>query len=230
MTGLLGRGVLANWGGITDDAEVDYNAWHSLEHMPERLAIPGFRRGRRCIAVDGVPQDRRYFMMYETDEIDTLASAPYLARLNDPTPWTTRVLSAYVAPSRTVCRVLQTRGRGVGGWLATYEFNEPSRDDARGFAVGGWLDLVCKLDGVLGAHALEGDPQFGQQPTKEKTFREARGDKDVTVAIALLVEGMDRKSTETAMAALDADMGALRADRVTLYETQHVLSDADAHL
>lgn len=228
MTGLLGRGVLANWGGVTEEAEVDYNAWHSLEHMPERLSVPGFLRGRRCLAVEGTASDRRYFMMYETETIDTLASSPYLARLNDPTPWTQRILSAYVAPSRTVCEVLQTQGKGAGGWLATYEFNEPSRAAARAFATGAWLKEICAMDGILGAHALEGDANIGQQPTKEKAFREARGDKDVTVAVALLVEGMDRTAMQAAMVALEAMLADLNPDRVTLYQTQHILSDADA--
>jgi hypothetical protein len=46
---------------------------------------------------------------------------------------------------------------------------------------------------LLGAPALEGDPQFGQKPTAEETFRErkSRGDLDVTVEFALLVEGFD---------------------------------------
>jgi len=38
----FGRGALVNWGGVVAASEVDYNAWHSLEHMPERLAVPGF--------------------------------------------------------------------------------------------------------------------------------------------------------------------------------------------
>ena len=35
--GLLGKGVLVNWGGIVKSKEQDYNSWHSLEHMPERI-------------------------------------------------------------------------------------------------------------------------------------------------------------------------------------------------
>ena len=102
MTGLMGQGVLVNWGGVDAEQEDDYNMWHSREHMPERLAVPGFRRGRRGIAVDGTPETLKYFMMYEAVDANVFASAPYLARLNDPTPWTRRILSAYIAPSRTI--------------------------------------------------------------------------------------------------------------------------------
>ena len=40
--GLLGKGVLVNWGGVVKSKEQDYNSWHSLEHMPERINISGF--------------------------------------------------------------------------------------------------------------------------------------------------------------------------------------------
>jgi hypothetical protein len=226
MNGFLGQGILANWGGVTDAAETDYNAWHSLEHMPERMSVPGFRRGRRCIAVEGTPAHRRYFMMYETESVETLGSAPYLARLNDPTPWTRRILSEYIAPSRTICRVLRSSGRGVGGWIATFEFGEDTRAAAVAFAGGDWLEGILAEDGVLAAHAIEGDPVLGQQPTAEKAFREAR-DKDVTVAVALMIEGMDHASTEAAMTSLTERLGVLTPDCVTLYVTQHVLSDVD---
>lgn len=227
MSGFLGQGILANWGGVTDAAETDYNAWHSLEHMPERMSVPGFRRGRRCVAVEGTPAHRRYFMMYETESVETLGSEPYLARLNDPTPWTRRILSEYVAPSRTICRVLRTAGRGVGGWVATFEFGEESRAAAVRFAGSDWLEATLNEDAILAAHAIEGDPVLGQQPTAEKAFRESR-DKDVTVAVALLVEGMDRGATEAAMAKLTQRLGNLVPECVTLYRTQHVLSDVDA--
>lgn len=229
MSGLLGRGALVNWGGVVAEHEDDYNAWHSLEHMPERLAVPGFRRGRRAIAVEGTPDALKYFMMYEAVEAEVFVSAPYLARLNDPTPWTRRILSAYVAPSRTVCRVLATRGYGAGGWLATVQIGQAEAARLRDWAKGGWIDAVAALPGILGAHALEGDTEFGQQPTAEKRFRESRGEPDRTVALALLIDGMDREPTEHAMAVL---AGLLKQEGVesavaTLYRTQHLISNVD---
>ena len=34
---LLGKGALLNWGGVLSKYDLDYNLWHSLEHMPERI-------------------------------------------------------------------------------------------------------------------------------------------------------------------------------------------------
>ena len=47
---LLGKGALLNWGGVLSNYELDYNLWHSLEHMPERISVKGFLRAFRCWA------------------------------------------------------------------------------------------------------------------------------------------------------------------------------------
>jgi hypothetical protein len=48
----------------------EHDRWHTHEHLLERLSIPGFRRGTRWGATDGVP---RYIVSYEVDSLDTLA-------------------------------------------------------------------------------------------------------------------------------------------------------------
>ena len=44
---LLGHGVAAIWHDISDEAAPDYHHWHCHEHIPERVGIDGFLRGRR---------------------------------------------------------------------------------------------------------------------------------------------------------------------------------------
>lgn len=211
-----------NWGGVVAEQEDDYNAWHSLEHMPERLAVPGFRRGRRGVGVDGTEDAQKYFMMYEADTADVFVSAPYMARLNDPTPWTRRILSAYVAPSRTVCSVRQSIGRGVGGWNATAQFAAP-------LGQVDWLPAIMEIPGVMGAHILDGDRALGQQPTAEKTFRESRGAPDRTVAAAILVDTYNPRAAEKALREVLDRVSGLVSQRpiATLYQTQHVIVTDD---
>lgn len=229
MTGLLGRGALVNWGGVIASGEKDYNAWHSLEHMPERLSVPGFRRGRRAVAIDGTPETLKYFMMYEAVDAEVFVSEPYLERLDNPTPWTQRILSIYLAPSRTVCRVVESCGCGTGGYLATLQWatsieHIPNEIEARL-----WPENVIGMDGIVGAHLLKGEPTLGQQPTAEKKFRESQGEPDRTVALALLIDGLTLGETQKAMKAA-LDMGGetiMSSCLATLYETQHVLTNAD---
>ena len=223
---LMGTGVLANWGGVLPDKEADYNAWHSLEHMEERLAVPGFLRGRRGVLSDpGDPADR-YFMMYEVETPRTLVSEPYLARLNDPTPWTAGILAAYLAPSRTVCRVTATTGRGVGGWCGTVT----SESRLPGAAGSTAIHAVAGLPGVVGAHALEGEAELGQAPTAEKRLRESQGKSDATVAAAFLVEGYDRDLVRLALDRLVETLTAQArsvAFSVRLYSIQHIVCVQD---
>ena len=48
---LLGKACLAMWWDMAPDMRAEFEHWHSHEHFPERLAIPGFQRATR----DGNP-------------------------------------------------------------------------------------------------------------------------------------------------------------------------------
>ena len=54
-------------------------------------------------------------VLYEVESLETLASEPYLARLNNPTPWTTRMMPQYRGMTRGLCAVLGSFGLGQGG-------------------------------------------------------------------------------------------------------------------
>src|SRR5256886_6362022 len=112
----LGSAILAFWADVEPAGEADFNDWHTREHMPERVGVPGFLRGRRYVAVTGAP---KYFMMYETESLGTLASPAYVERLNNPTPWTRKSLAIFRNSNRTACRNTLSIGRGVGGAMAT---------------------------------------------------------------------------------------------------------------
>ena len=87
---LLGKAAMLLSFDVASDAIDEHDDWHTHEHLPERLSIPGFLRGTRWIAQQGRP---RYFVMYEVKELATLASAAYLERLNNPTPWTAKMMT-----------------------------------------------------------------------------------------------------------------------------------------
>lgn len=78
-----GKAAVAIWCDVGFEARDEFDDWHAHEHMPERLSIPGFRRGSRRVSTDA---GAGYFMLYEAQSEDTITSGPYLDRLNDPTP------------------------------------------------------------------------------------------------------------------------------------------------
>jgi hypothetical protein len=85
--------------------EQEFNAWYDLEHLPERLSIPGFRSARRWVA-DCRPGEGKYLATYELDSITVLSSSQYLSFFEKPTPWTKRCLDATVVFKRWACEQL----------------------------------------------------------------------------------------------------------------------------
>src|SRR3954469_20132037 len=81
-----GSGCFIAWCDVQLGRETEHDHWHTHEHMIERVAIPGFRRGLRYRSLMGSP---RLCIIYEVDSLQTLASPAYLERLNNPSPWTT---------------------------------------------------------------------------------------------------------------------------------------------
>ena len=108
---LLGKAVLLLSFDVAEEAIPEHDEWHTHEHLPERLSIPGFLRGSRWVASSANP---RYFVMYEVDDLATLESAAYLARLNDPSPWTSKMMSSYRGMTRGFCSVSGSAGAGIG--------------------------------------------------------------------------------------------------------------------
>lgn len=106
---------LALWNGVLPGWEVEYEAWHSMEHVPERLGAPGFRAARRYRAEDG----SGYFTLYELDGLEALDTAEYMALVRDPTPWSAKMRKTLTAFRRQPCRTLATERFGRGGAVAT---------------------------------------------------------------------------------------------------------------
>ena len=116
---LAGSGAVCIWHDIAPEATDEFYQWHNREHMPERVGIPGFLRGRRYIAVAGAPA---YFNLYEAESAEVLGGKDYLDRLNAPTEWTRRVVPSFRRVSRSICRVAYSEGVGQGGFMLTQRF------------------------------------------------------------------------------------------------------------
>jgi hypothetical protein len=70
--------------------EEEFNAWYDTEHLPERLAVPGFETALRFVCLSGHP---RYLAMYDLARAEVLDSPAYLkVAFANSSPWTKRVL------------------------------------------------------------------------------------------------------------------------------------------
>jgi hypothetical protein len=175
FTGLLGRAVLAIWSDADPEHEDEFNRWYTHQHLPERVCVPGFRRGRRY-RKDG-PGALRYFTLYETDNAGVLASQPYLDRLNDPTEWTRKVMPYFTGGGRrAVMTVTSTAGAGAGGAAATIEFGVAGGREAE---LREWLARAgqAELDAarsLIGWHLCEPDEAVTRAKAGTAEARAAR--------------------------------------------------------
>jgi hypothetical protein len=168
---LCGQGVIAIWNGIAEAARADFYAWHTWEHMPERVGIPGFLRGRRYRAVDQITHPE-FFTLYELQSFQVATSQDYLSRLNAPTPWTTKVTTFFRDTSRGLARVLVTVGPGPGGLLATIRFSVSS---AVGSTLSSALESlvyeIAELPMITGAHLAASNVRDSNLRTAESEGR-----------------------------------------------------------
>jgi hypothetical protein len=85
----MAKGILIAAMDFSDVAEDEFHDWYDLEHLPERLSVPGFLNGERWIATK---DPRISVAAYDLENVGVLKSAPYLAVAHDQaTPWTRRV-------------------------------------------------------------------------------------------------------------------------------------------
>lgn len=69
----------------------EFNAWYDTEHVPERVAVPGFETGVRYVCIDGHPD---YLAMYDTQDPEVFDTEGYLrVSFDRASPWTKRVTS-----------------------------------------------------------------------------------------------------------------------------------------
>jgi hypothetical protein len=149
---MLGAAAVAMWWDIAPEVQAEWEDWHTREHMPERLSIPGFLRGSRWVA------GASYFVLYELDGPATLTGPAYLERLNNPTPWSRRMMPHHRNMVRSLCEVREGFGRGVAGMLATIQ----ERAD---------VTALRERKGISAARLLQARPMAGVPPTAEQKMR-----------------------------------------------------------
>ena len=139
-------------------------------------------------------------MMYEAERKEVFTSTQYLKRLNNPTGWTKKILSNYLSPSRTICSVKSRKSIGVGGYLATIRFlGEKILKNHNLENLKPLTTKILKLIGVTGMHLILGDRSYGQINTEEKKYRSSQGLNDQIVSQAIIIEGLNYVSLETAV-------------------------------
>jgi hypothetical protein len=84
----MAKGILIAAMDFSAAPEEEFHDWYDLEHVPERLRVPGFLNAERWIGSDN---PKISVATYDLDTVAVLSSPPYLAVGGDnASPWTKR--------------------------------------------------------------------------------------------------------------------------------------------
>jgi hypothetical protein len=155
------------WWNVSLERRSEFGDWHSHEHFPERMSIPGFRRGSRWTSTLDA---EGFFVLYELEQYETLTSKGYLDRLNAPTPWSTKMMPHHRNMVRSQCRIAASFGGGVATSLATIRLSPADGKEAelRATLVAALRELALK-PGLTGAHLMITDtPKMSARTTEQQ--------------------------------------------------------------
>lgn len=205
---LLGEAAIAMWWDMDPNMRREFEHWHSHEHFPERLSIPGFLRGTRWAQAD---KGNGFFIMYELDRYATLSSPHYLERLNKPTPWSTKLMPYHANMVRSQCCVLESRGGATARHALTLRLSpSPEKEFTLRAYLKTFFDETVWKAGITAAHLL-----YTQTPAIAQTKeQEIRGGNDQSADWIIVVTGYE---IDTLKALLKTDL------------SEHVLVRVGAH-
>jgi hypothetical protein len=187
---LLGKAAVAMWWSVRPEQRAEFGDWHSHEHVPERMSIPGFRRGSRWTSTEDT---QGFFVLYELEQYDVLTSRGYLDRLNAPTPWSTKMMPHHLGMVRSQCRIAASFGGGVATSLATIRLSpETGREAELQAHLSETLRALASQPGLTSAHLLLTDTPRTSAPTTEQQIRGKDGAADWIV----LLSGYDPDAVE----------------------------------
>ncbi len=189
---LAGKVLVAIWNDILPEMREDFFEWHPREHMVERLGVPGFLRGRRCICVDGGVE---FLTLYEIRGGEVLTSDIYKQRLTNPTPWSTKTLPAFRSNVRGACQIEFSDGYAMGGHMLTLRFEaQEGREDALTAAlVKEVMPHFTSKPRITGAHFVRNDVSL--------TGGNAGNQRGRTISLPhliVLIEGSDAEAVRAA--------------------------------
>ena len=184
---LKGTAFLALWNDIAAARDAEYNLWHTREHVPERLTVPGILTGKRYVDREAI--SHRYFTLYELDSLAVLSSPAYTRLVDNPTPWSRAMRPSFSNFLRYPCTTTLSLGQSTGGALATFRVSAAPVD----------IERLFDIEAVTGLHLGEADlsqPFPLQQATGEKGPRHV-----------LLVEANDHAALRAAVPAILKTIG-----------------------
>lgn len=199
-------GFLAIWCDIANEDLADYRNWLTKEHIADRTFSPGFLGVRLFEALD---DSRSHFILYATESIEVLRGPAYKAILDNPSPWTKRIMPRFGPFDRALGEQVLKVGNGFGSHVVVWRvrLKQASIDIAH---VKKELSAAATLDGVASIRLFELDRSTTDGESQEKTMRQGvEGDFHYMLCVEAVGEAAARRASETIGSALDRIFPAL---------------------
>ncbi|MEX3855853.1 hypothetical protein AB3X94_17585 [Paraburkholderia sp. BR10923] len=181
-----GQAILCATLTIRECDEENFVAWHTREHFPERLAIPGFLRGRRFERTDA---KRCYLILYDVECLSVLSRPDYLERLNNPTTWTRATLPTFQDGQRSAYRLLADSGNAEAAFVMMVRVRSLDALALKEEITSELLNDWCRRPGIVRIAFAEPDQIASTHVTEESRQSGNRFAEDWI----LLVEGLSEK-------------------------------------
>jgi hypothetical protein len=182
---MLGKAALAMWWDVSPEVREELEHWHAHEHVAERLSIEGFLRSSRWTDASA---GEGFFVMYELRDHAVLASEPYVARLNAPTPWSTKMMPMHRNMVRTQCEVVHSHGAVTARHVLTIRCSPiEGQQEKLNTRLGELGESASQLPGIVGLHVLRHQAPAMAATTEQKI----RGNADRAADWIIVVSGYD---------------------------------------
>lgn len=189
---LKGKAFLCVWNDHDPDQASEYEAWHTFEHVPERVCVPGFLSGRRYAGYDRT--ESRYFTLYDIASLDVLETAAYRDLQTNPTPWSARMRQAFRNFERIPCHTLASEGIGCAGATGALVFSVASKQTPALGTLHARLKQLL-VDHVITAYHLGYAPDIPAY----SVFDTRSLKNGIAETVVVIVEGLSSTETDAAM-------------------------------
>ena len=192
-----GTGFMAIWSDVAPADFAFYHDWLLKEHFQERLSVPGFIAVR--VFRRPVGDDLQFFILYETETPEILASPAYMARLNNPSEKSRQVMPRLKNFARGAGRVVQSNGACGGGAARVLRFETPQARLSDRAARESLFQTIGDMDRVLAVRLFEVDTLATTIQTEEKKMRTST---EQIFSQLLVIEAVDLAALETVSSVL----------------------------
>jgi hypothetical protein len=215
-----GHGFMAIWSDVAPSDSDFYHDWLLKEHFPERVSIPGFISARVFRRSTG--RDFQFFIIYETESPEVLASSAYVARLNNPTPMTQKVMPKLKNFVRGAGRVVQSSGVCGGGAAKVIRFEQPHPLLGDANARTALFEKINRMDRVLAVRLFEVDTAATTIQTAEKKIRTG---KEEIYSQLLVIEAADFDAFDAVSELLKATLFGKESGRLPYNQSYQLITE-----